>query len=359
MGRRRAARRGWVRVRIPASVRWLGAAALLVSLAFGQEPEEATFRSDVRLVNLLVTVKDAKGVPIGGLSPENFRVLDNGDSREIRVFERRTDRPLSIVLLVDASLSTGVLIDYERNSGKRFAANVFGDGSHPDDRMAVMKFSEGVDLLADFTRSERSIGRGLERLKPQTGTSLYDGVLLASEELERRPGRHVIVLITDGGDTTSYSTYMQALEAAQAADAVIYSLTVLPVKADAGRNIGGEHTLELFAQNTGGVAFVEVGEEALNRAFDEILENLRTQYLIGYYPPEHTDPKTRFRRVEVQVDVPNTKVLARSGYYVPEERRILTPNDTNRDVSITPKGQKGWRTVDGSAAPAPQEAPKP
>ena len=323
----------------------------LAATATAQEAGEVTFSSDVSLVNVLVTVKDAAGVPIGGLDAEDFTIRDNGEPREIRVFERRTDRPLSIVMLVDASLSTGIQLQYEKSSGKRFAANLFGEGSHPQDRMAVMKFSEGVDLLADFTSSEKTIARGLDRLKPQTGTSLYDGVLLASEELEQRAGRHVIILITDGGDTTSYSSYHQALQAAHAADAVIYALTVLPVKADAGRNIGGEHTLELLARNTGGASFVEVGEEALNRAFDEILENLRTQYLLGYYPPEHTDPKTRFRNIEVQVDRENTSVLARAGYYVPKERRQLPPRPPKGDISIAPRDKPGWRSVETPEAP--------
>ncbi len=331
--------------------------AVAVSLA-AQEPGEVTFSSEVSLVNLLVTVKDPAGAPIGGLEPENFTILDNDEPQQIRVFERRTDRPLSVVMLVDASLSTGIQLLYQRSSGKRFAANLFGEGSHPDDRLAVMKFSEGVEMLVDFTRSEKAIGRSLDRIKPQTGTSLYDGVLLAAEELEGRSGRNVIVLITDGGDTTSYSTYQQALEAAHAADAVIYALTVLPVKADAGRNVGGERTLELLARNTGGVSFIEIGEEALNRAFDEILKNLRTQYLIGYYPPEHTDPQTRFRRVEVTVDQVGATVLARAGYYVPEERRpMLAPARSDRDISVSPRDrqrkQRGWRSVE-----APAEADK-
>lgn len=336
--------------------RLLGAMFLLACAAAAQEAGEVTFSSDVSLVNVLVTVKDKTGVPIGGLDAKSFTILDNDEPRDIRVFERRTDRPLSIVMLVDASLSTGILLEYEKSSGKRFAANLFGEGSHPDDRMAVMKFSEGVDLLADFTRSERTIGKGLARLKPQTGTSLYDGVLLASEELENRAGRHVIILITDGGDTTSYSTYTQALEAAHTADAVIYALTVLPVKADAGRNVGGERTLELLARNTGGASFVEAGEEALNRAFDEILENLRTQYLLGYYPPEHTDPQTRFRRIEVQVDRPEAEVLARAGYYVPKERRKLPPRESNRDIRVAPRSKPGWRSVDAPAPARPERS---
>ena len=99
---------------------------------------------------------------------------------------------------------------------------------------------------------------------------------------------------------------------------------------------------------------MEVGEEALNRAFDEILKNLRTQYLIGYYPPEHTDPKTRFRSVEVKVDLEDTKVLARAGYYVPKERQRLPPRQFDRDISVTPRDKPGWRSVETTESADPQ-----
>jgi Ca-activated chloride channel family protein len=181
---------------------------------------------------------------------------------------------------------------------------------------------------------------------------MYDGVLLASEELERRPGRRVIILISDGGDTTSYTTFLKSLEAAHAADAVVYGLTVTPIKADAGRNVGGENAIRMFAAGTGGEAFVEYGEEALNRAFDQILDNLRTQYLLGYYPPEHSDRSTRFRRIEVRVDRAAGKILARDGYYVPEPRRIL-PESAAPAADVSPhKGR--WRTVEEKAAAEPK-----
>jgi Ca-activated chloride channel family protein len=291
--------------------------------------DETVFRSEVSLVNVTATVRNANGGVIGGLDVESFRILDGGEEQRIVVFERQTDRPLSVMLLVDASLSAAVEIEFERASAKRFMTNLFGAGSHEDDRLGVMKFSEGVDLLAPLTRRRRIIERALDRIRPESGTSLYDGVLLASEELQKRVGRRVIIILTDGGDTTSYSSYRQAIETAQSADVVIYSVIVQPVKADAGRNIGGENTLYLFAQGTGGKAFVEYGEEGLNRAFGEILENLRTQYLLGYYQPDHGDSRTRYRDIEVAVDVPGAIVLARSGYYVPEERKLLPESIPN------------------------------
>lgn len=305
--------------------------------------DETVFRSDVSLVNVTVTVRDANGGVIGGLNVDQFQIIDGDQPQDIVVFERQTDRPLSVMLLVDASLSAAVELEFERTSAKRFLANLFGAGSHEDDRLGVMKFSEGVDLLSPLTRRTRVIERALDRIRPESGTSLYDGVLLASEELQKRAGRRVIIIVTDGGDTTSYSTYRQAIEAAQSADVVIYSVIVQPVKADAGRNIGGENTLYLFAQGTGGKAFVEYGEEGLNRVFGEILENLRTQYLLGYYQPTHEDTRTRYREIQVSVDVPGATVLARSGYYVPEERRLLPESIPKGQIQTEQRPNSRWR----------------
>lgn len=327
---------------------------LAASAAFAQD--DVVFRSEVRLVRVLATVQDSNtGAPVGGLDVEDFRIIDGDEQQEISVFERRTDRPLSVVLLVDASLSTAIELKFERNSAKRFAANFLGEGAHPDDRLAVMKFSEGVELLADFSNQLRSLERGIDRLKAESGTSLYDGVLLASEELEGREGRRVIVVISDGGDTTSFTSFRAALEQAHAADVVLYGLTVQPIKSDAGRNVGGENALRMFADQTGGKSFVEYGEEALNRAFDEILENLRTQYLLGYYPPEHTDPKTRYRRIEVSVDRADSQVLARQGYYVPKARTLL-PESVTPGVVIRSPEKRRWRTVEEKAREEAAEA---
>ncbi len=305
--------------------------------------DDVVFRSEVNLVNVTATVRDANGGVIGGLAVEHFRILDGGEEQKIVVFERQTDRPLSVMLLVDASLSAAVEIEFERASAKRFMTSLFGDGAHKDDRLGVMKFSEGVDLLAPLTRRNSVVERALDRIRPESGTSLYDGVLLASEELQKRDGRRVLIILTDGGDTTSYSSFPQAIEAAQNADVVIYSVIVQPVKADAGRNIGGENTLYLFAEGTGGKAFVEYGEDGLDRVFGEILENLRTQYLLAYYQPAHSDMRARYREIKVTVDVPGAAVLARSGYYVPEERKLLPESIPTRSIETEQRPSGRWR----------------
>ncbi len=335
------------------------ALTLIAGSLFAQD--DPVFRADVSLVNVLVTVRDENGGPLGNLTREDFEILDRGEPQEIAVFERRTNRPLSVVMLVDASLSTAIELQFERDSAARFAANLMEEGSHPGDRIAVMKFSEGVELLADFTRSDASIRRALGRVKPESGTSMYDAVLLGAEELERREGRRVLVIITDGGDTTSYSTFLDAVKAAHASDVVIYGLIVTPIKSDAGRNTGGENALKMFASNTGGKTFIESEGPALDRAFDEILENLRMQYLIGYYPPEHDDHRSQFRDVQVKVKAPGAQIYSRNGYYVAPPRKRL-PESTNvappERIKIR-KRPPGWRKAEPKIEPEPLEAPPP
>jgi Ca-activated chloride channel family protein len=314
------------------------------------EANDTTFRIDVSLINVLVTVKDAQGAPIGGLNKEDFTILDGGVTRPVTVFERRTDRPLSVTLMIDASLSTAVELEQERISARRFVENLLRQGSHPRDRVAVLKFSAYVDLLAEFTRSVPAITRALRAVRSESGTSMYDAILLASEELAGREGRRVMIIITDGGDTTSTVSFERALRATHAIDGVIYGMIVMPIKSDAGRNTGGENALKALASNTGGATFVQLGTDTLDEAFEQILRNLRTQYLLGYYPPELPDTNETFRSIEVQVNRPDVTVLARKGYFLPEPRRV--PVITHGQISIRPKlpEQPAAKPADSNAA---------
>ncbi|MCL6506750.1 MAG: VWA domain-containing protein [Bryobacteraceae bacterium] len=296
------------------------AAALLA--AAGQQP---VFRVDVRLVRILATVKDAAGGLVASLNREDFTVYDNGVPQELAVFERRTELPLSIALLVDTSLSTAKELRYELDSVERFLQAVFSEG-RPEDAVALYSFNYEITLVSGFTRNHTRLREGLKRLRPEGGTSLYDAIYLASRDLEMREGRRVMILVTDGGDTTSTKTFHDALEAAHLADTVIYAILVMPITSDAGRNIGGENALEGLAAGTGGRVFRPQLGPALDEAFAEILSELRTQYLLAYYPRNVPPAKDRFHRVEVRLSNPNLRVLARSGYYevserVPKDRR--------------------------------------
>lgn len=340
-------------------------ALLPAAAAFGQQSAEAVFTADVRLVNLLVTVQDAQGAPLADLTREDFRVTDGGLPREIAVFEKRTNRPLSVALMVDASLSTAIELEFEREAAARFLENLLGEGSHPEDRAAVYKFSDYVEMLSDYTRERKRLTRALNDVRPETGTSVYDGIMLISADLAQRSGRRVIVMVTDGGDTTSRVSFAEGLKAAHDADAAIYPLIVTPIRSDAGRNVGGENALKTFARNTGGQAFVQHGASNLDEAFDEILRSLRTQYLIGYYPPEDAEaPRDGFRRVRVEAAPAGAVVLSRSGYFVPsvpEKKRYRPAAKSSERVRLQTPAEGGpqRRGLAGEAQAEKERRKKP
>lgn len=307
--------------------------------ANAQANDDVTFKVDVSLVNLLVTVVGPDGQPIGDLAKDDFKVVDGGLEREIAVFERRTDRPLSIALMIDTSLSTAKELSFEREAAKRFVDNVVG-GPGGQDRVAVFGFSDAVNMFTGFVRSPRQLERGLSRLRADGGTSLYDAITLASRELRRRSGRRVMVIIADGGDTTSYGKFDEALRAAHDADAVIYSIIVVPIRNDAGRNVGGENALKTFSANTGGATFIQYGTENLDAAFDEILRNLRTQYFLAYYPPPPSSKRESFRGVEVSVEREGSKVLSRNGYFL--QANAASEPDPRIGPPRTPRRPRGW-----------------
>ncbi len=308
------------RIRASHSIRrdTLTGALLLLSVGALEAQQQAlpVFSTDVRLVLLPVTVKDAHNAPIGDLNRGDFTILEEGEPRELAVFERRTNRPLSVALMVDASLSTAIELRYERRSASRFLSRLLGPTSQESDVAAIYSFSDNVEALSAFTRDHSKLEKALDRVRPQTGTSVYDAVLLVAKELSAWDGRRVIVMITDGGDTTSRYRFADALRAAHDAEVAIYPLIVLPIRSDAGRNRGGEHALVTLSENTGGEAFVQHGARDLDAAFAEVLRNLRTQYLLGFYPRgEVVNRQERFRGIEVQAHREGAVVLARSGYF--------------------------------------------
>jgi Ca-activated chloride channel family protein len=291
----------------------IGAVSLAAGLAHAQQPE-TVFRVDVSLVRILATVKNTGGDLVGDLRKDEFDVYDNGVRQEIALFERHTEQPLSIAVLIDTSASTGIDLKYETDSVQRFIQALYKEGN-PRDSAALFSFNYETTQHTGFTRQASLIRQELGRLKSVGGTSLYDAIHHASRELENREGRHVLVVVTDGGDTTSVMKFEQGLEAAQRADAVIYPILVMPITNEAGRNIGGENALTLFAERTGGRVFAPTLGDALDQAFAEILRDLRTQYLIAFYPRRVPVGKDPFHRLEVRVRRPDLRVSARSGYY--------------------------------------------
>jgi Ca-activated chloride channel homolog len=292
-----------------ASLRSAGILALC-GLAFAQQP---TFRVDVNLVRVLATVKDSSGGLVGSLEKSDFKILDNGAPQQIALFERHTEQPLLVSLLIDNSGSTAKDLKYELESVNRFLRALFAEGN-PRDALALYTFNYEVRKLTHFTRNHATLEKSLKGLRSEAGTSLYDAIWLASEELENREGRKVILVVTDGGDTTSTKDFHAALKAAQIADAVIYSILVMPITNDAGRNIGGENALTTLGQRTGGRVFAPSLGAGVDKAFTDILKELRTQYLLGYYPknvPLTADP---FHKLEIKAP-DDLRVSSRNGYY--------------------------------------------
>jgi Ca-activated chloride channel family protein len=287
--------------------------AVLLS-APGWPQESPTIRVNVRLVRLLATVKDANGQLMGSLNKNDFTVYDNGVPQEIAVFDRQTEQPLSIAVLVDSSASTGIQMHYELDSVRKFFKALLEEGN-PRDTAALYSFNWEVTLMSAFTRRFARLDSSLKQVHSEGGTSMYDAIYLSSQHLELRDGRHVIVIVTDGGDTTSVKSYHQALQTAQMSDVVMYPVLVMPITNDAGRNIGGENALTTLAAGTGGRVFTPSASAELDRAFEDILRELRTQYLIGYYPRDVPPAKDRFHTLKLEVRGRNLRVLTRSGYY--------------------------------------------
>lgn len=295
--------------------------------------QETVIRVDVNLVRILATVKDAQGKLVGALEKEDFTVADNGVPQEIAVFDRQTEQPLRIALLVDESASTAKDLGYMLDAIRRFLRALLAQGNARDS-VALYSFNYEVRKHNHFTRNLATLERSLKALRPVAGTSLYDAIYLASGELEGREGRKVLLVVTDGGDTTSTTDFHKALEAAQLADAVIYSVLVMPITNDAGRNIGGENALTTLGQRTGGRVFTPTLGPALDAAFSSVLTELRTQYLIGYYPRNLPPSQDRFHRLDVQVRRTELRVSARNGYYGVTEPR---PDGNGRKISVAPR----------------------
>ena len=166
------------------------------------------------------------------------------------------------------------------------------------------------------------IRNGLGELKSEGGTALYDAIYLAAGELKRREGRHVVLVVSDGGDTVSKYPFQKALEALHNADAVLYAIVTVPVKGEAGRNLRGENALITLSTWTGGQFFMPTPGAELDEAFQRVIRDLRTQYMLGFYPRGIPPTKERFHKVTLGVDRPGHTVSSRNGYYSDD---VLTP----------------------------------
>src|ERR1700681_348002 len=294
--------------------------------------DEPTIKVEVQLVNILFNVRDKRGGLVGSLNKEDFTIFEDGKQQEVKYFNRETDLPLTIGLLIDVSASQGNLIDIERNAAYQF----FGSVLRKQDLAFLISFGADAELLQDYTNSATLLRRGLEGLQVNSdvgglhpgavptisqprGTILYDAVYLAaSDQLKGQVGRKVLVLITDGEDQGSRYKIAQAIEAAQRADAIIYGFYYVDrgFYMHNGFGFGGvsDSALRRMAEDTGGRVFHIDRKISLQEAFKELQDEMRSQYALGY-TPTNSVKDGKFRRIEIRVPDKELKVQARKGYY--------------------------------------------
>lgn len=294
---------------------------------------QSLITADVNVVSLYCTVHDKQNALVNTLTRDDFELDEDGTPQTIRYFSRETDVPLTIGLLVDASGSQGKLIGIEREAAAQFFPGVMKE----KDRAFLVSFGAEVELLQDVTGSQSLLQVGLDRLKlstyttlapgkpaTQRGTLLYDGVYFSAHStLAKERGRRVLILITDGEDNGSSHTFQNAIEAAQKSDSIIYGILyvdhgayLFPRLLPGGGTTGytGDTMLRQLADETGGRVFTADAKNPLPVVFEQIQEEVRAQYLIGYTSTNLRNDGA-FRKIELRTHDKDMGVRVRKGYY--------------------------------------------
>jgi VWFA-related protein len=293
----------------------------------GQTP---TIKAEVNLVNLFATVRDKNKRIVTELKQEDFKIFEDNHEEKISFFSKEMNLPITLGLLLDTSGSEQNMLGAIQDAGSSFLRRVLKKG----DEALIISFDTDVDLLADLTDDHGVLTRAINKARINTGgggyiannpgpvpssggggTNLYDAIYLAcSDKLNGEAGRKAIVVVTDAEDTGSRVKLEEAIEAAQRTDTVIHVLLVYDPRY--GGNTSVAHKL---TDETGGRMIVVNSEKKLQEAFDQISEELRSQYTLGYYPTNNVKDG-KFRKVRVDVDNKDYKVLTRRGYYAPRAR---------------------------------------
>jgi VWFA-related protein len=294
-----------------------------------QQGPQGPLQVETKVVNVFATVRNKQHGIVNDLTKDDFKITEDGVDQKVEFFSREVNMPITLGLLIDTSASMDRMIDAEQDAASRFLREVM----RPKDEAMVITFDFDVDLLADFTQDTSVLSSAIRRARvnsvggggvvtpgtiPQGsnagGTDLYDAVYLAChDELATEAGRKGVIILTDAEDTGSKLRMQDAIEAAQRSDAVIHILLISDRMATFGTGPGVAHRM---AEDTGGRVIDVHNEKSLEKAFDEISEELRSQYVLGYYPTNLKRDGT-FRKIQVSVARPDVKILARKGYYAP------------------------------------------
>ncbi|MGA1995468.1 MAG: VWA domain-containing protein [Bryobacteraceae bacterium] len=285
--------------------------------------QEPVFSTEVKVVNVLATVRDKKGAIVANLGQDDFSIAEDSHPQAVRYFARETDLPLTIGLMVDTSASQRGVLDAERGASFRFLDQVLRENK---DQVFIMQFDSAVQLRQTLTSSRRQLNDSLSYVDTETesqlrlqnggGTLLYDAVAKASGEIMKgRQGRKALILLTDGVDFGSYGTADQAIAAAQRADTLVFSI----LYSDPGAygllgGPDGRGVLERISSETGGGFFEVSKKRTIDQIFDDLEAELRSQYNLGYVSDQPVRI-SEFRTVHVTVKEKGLVVQARHRYW--------------------------------------------
>ncbi len=267
-------------------------------------------------VNVVFTVTDKHGKRITDLKQADFRFVDdNKPAAEIRSFHAETNLPLQVGLLIDASNSVRDRFKFEQESAIEFLNQTVRRGY---DQAMVVGFDATPEVTQDFTDDTEKLGKGVRMLRPGGGTALYDALYYAGRDkllkkAQNGPTRRAIILLSDGEDNLSHVTREEAIEMAQRAEAIVYTISTNV----SGTKGAGDKVMERIADATGGRAFFPFQIRDVANAFAEIQDELRSQYAVSYKPAD-LKSDGHFRTIEiVALDRKSFRVRARRGYYAP------------------------------------------
>ena len=294
-----------------------------------QQPPQSggTLKVESKLVEVFATVRDRHNAILENLTKDDFKVSEDGVPQKITYFGKESDMPITLAILMDTSASMANILDAEKAAASSFVHEIM----RKKDEAVVISFDTDEDLLADFTEDPVVLTHAINRAQinvdasgvggtPGTvpsqsgGTNLYDAVYLAChDELGNEAGRKAIIVLSDAEDTGSKMNIDEAIESAQRADAVIHVILI----SDPGATMGyGYGVAVQMARDTGGRVIPVHNDKTMNKAFDEIAEELRSQYVLGYIPSNTAHDGT-YRKIKVETTQPGTKILSRKGYYAP------------------------------------------
>ena len=306
--------------------------------AFAQQPpaqSQKPLKVQVEMVHLFVTVRGKHGNIVSDLTKDNFRVFENGQEQKVAYFSREMDLPLTLGMLIDTSGSQDRLLGAEQDAAKQFLQQILT----PKDLAMVITFDLDVDLLADFTSTRGILDRAIDRARinapanpsmiaqgpfPQSsrpnGTHLYDAIYLAChDKLAGQAGRKAIIVLTDAQDYGSMDTLEQAIDSAQRSDTVVHVLLISnPWQYLYAGGYSGERVARKLTEQTGGRLIRVTSGKELDKAFKELAQELRSQYVIGYYPTNAARDGS-FRKIKVETTPEKDRVLTRAGYYAPSQ----------------------------------------